>query len=134
MARATKSRRYALGKRAEAQKENREAILRAARALVAQRGAHAVSLDDVAERAGLGRTTIFEQFGSKKGLLTALEDDATQRAGGETLFAALSSGDAVRAIEAILTDGLAIWGRERAVFRRLFGDPALRDVWREKEK
>src|ERR1700719_4261619 len=44
---------------------NRERILCAARRLFAERGAGCVSMDEVAEAAGVGKGTLFRRFGSR---------------------------------------------------------------------
>ena len=67
------ARRYKLGKRAESAAETRARIVEAARALFEETGFHQVSVDAVAARAKVGRTTVFEQFGSKRKLLQAVQ-------------------------------------------------------------
>ena len=54
---------------------NRELLLATARRLVAEVGAEALSMDQLADAAGLGKGTIFRRFGSKAGLFQALLDD-----------------------------------------------------------
>ncbi|MET7768986.1 helix-turn-helix domain-containing protein [Nocardia sp. NPDC005366] len=51
---------------------NRRAILDATRALLAEHGAEAVTMDRVAAAAGVGKGTIFHRFGSRTGLLHEL--------------------------------------------------------------
>jgi AcrR family transcriptional regulator len=51
---------------------NRERILCAARRLFEQRGAACVSMDDVAEEAGVGKGTLFRRFGSRAALAGAV--------------------------------------------------------------
>jgi AcrR family transcriptional regulator len=57
---------------------NRERILCAARRLFAERGAGCVSMDEVAERAGVGKGTLFRRFGSRAALAQAVlsEDES----------------------------------------------------------
>ncbi|WP_407688112.1 TetR/AcrR family transcriptional regulator [Mycobacterium sp. HUMS_1102779] len=62
---------------------NRALLLDAARRLVAARGADAVTMDDVAAAAGVGKGTLFRRFGSRAGLMMVLLDEderATQQA------------------------------------------------------
>ena len=54
---------------------NRRRALEAARRLVAERGADAVTMDDVAAAAGVGKGTLYRRFGDRHGLLLALLDD-----------------------------------------------------------
>jgi AcrR family transcriptional regulator len=51
---------------------NRERILCAARRLFDERGAGCVSMDDVAEAAGVGKGTLFRRFGSRASLAAAV--------------------------------------------------------------
>src|SRR5689334_6035334 len=54
---------------------NREAILCAAQRLVSERGVDAVTMDEVACAASVGKGTLFRRFGDRNGLLRALLDD-----------------------------------------------------------
>lgn len=51
---------------------NRERILCAARRLFEERGAGCVSMDEVAEAAGVGKGTLFRRFGSRSALAAAV--------------------------------------------------------------
>ncbi len=51
---------------------NREALLAAADALIAQCGVDAVTMDAVASRAGVGKGTVFRRFESREGLMAAV--------------------------------------------------------------
>ncbi|MFE5508359.1 TetR/AcrR family transcriptional regulator [Amycolatopsis japonica] len=53
---------------------NRAAILDAAASLFAEHGVEAVSMDQVAAAAGVGKGTLFRRFGDKAGLAVALLD------------------------------------------------------------
>ncbi|EUA33870.1 bacterial regulatory s, tetR family protein [Mycobacterium xenopi 3993] len=54
---------------------NRALLLDAARRLIGERGAEAVTTDDIAAAAGVGKGTVFRRFGSRAGLMMALLDD-----------------------------------------------------------
>ncbi|ADG79569.1 Transcriptional regulator, TetR family OS=Tsukamurella paurometabola (strain ATCC 8368 / DSM/ CCUG 35730 / CIP 100753 / JCM 10117 / KCTC 9821 / NBRC 16120/ NCIMB 702349 / NCTC 13040) OX=521096 GN=Tpau_2973 PE=4 SV=1 [Tsukamurella paurometabola] len=53
---------------------NRELLIDAAQRLFAEHGVDAVSMDAVAQAAGVGKGTVFRRFGSRAGLLQALLD------------------------------------------------------------
>ena len=53
---------------------NRAAVLDAAARLFAEHGVEAVSMDQVAAEAGVGKGTLYRRFGDKSGLATALLD------------------------------------------------------------
>jgi AcrR family transcriptional regulator len=54
---------------------NRALLLDAARTLIAERGADAVTTDDIAAAAGVGKGTLFRRFGSRAGLMIVLLDE-----------------------------------------------------------
>jgi AcrR family transcriptional regulator len=54
---------------------NRAKILTAARRLFSERGVEQVSMDDVAQAAGVGKGTLFRRFGDRAGLALALLDE-----------------------------------------------------------
>ncbi len=54
---------------------NRQRILTAARRLFAENGVEAVSLEEVARAAGVGKATLFRRFGDRQSLFLALLDD-----------------------------------------------------------
>ena len=65
------ARNYELGERAKGMEQTRRRILDAAWNLTAAAGFDPVSVDDIAADAGVGRATIFRQFGSKTDLYEA---------------------------------------------------------------
>lgn len=54
---------------------NREHLLAVAREMIAEDGAGKLTMDGLAERAGLGKGTVFRRFGTRAGIFTALLDD-----------------------------------------------------------
>jgi AcrR family transcriptional regulator len=62
------------GERADAAR-NRLHLLGAAREMLAKQGADTLTMDGLAERAGLGKGTVFRRFGTRAGIFQALLDD-----------------------------------------------------------
>jgi AcrR family transcriptional regulator len=54
---------------------NRRRLLAAARDMLAEQGADKLTMDGLAERAGLGKGTVFRRFGTRAGIFAALLDD-----------------------------------------------------------
>jgi AcrR family transcriptional regulator len=54
---------------------NRRLLLATARAMLADQGADTLTMDGLAERAGLGKGTVFRRFGTRAGIFAALLDD-----------------------------------------------------------
>jgi AcrR family transcriptional regulator len=67
----------------------REHVLQVARALIAERGNAAITLVDVAARAGLSRQTLYLLFGSRAGLLLAMVEDLDASSAGPQRLASV---------------------------------------------
>jgi AcrR family transcriptional regulator len=90
---------------------NRALLLDAAHRLVAERGADAVTMDDVAAAAGVGKGTLFRRFGSRAGLMMVLLDEDEQASQRAFLFGPPPLGP-----DAPPMDRLVAFGRERLRF------------------
>ena len=90
---------------------NRALLLRAARTLVAERGADAVTMDDVAAAAGVGKGTLFRRFGSRAGLMMVLLDEDERASQQAFLFGPPPLGPDAPAL-----DRLVAFGRDRIRF------------------
>jgi AcrR family transcriptional regulator len=90
---------------------NRALLLEAARGLVAERGADAVTMDDVAAAAGVGKGTLFRRFGSRAGLMMVLLDEDERASQQAFLFGPPPLGP-----DAPPLDRLVAFGRERIRF------------------
>lgn len=113
MSEAAAGRLYRLGRRREQVESNRRRIIEAARELFAEDGFHGVGLEEVARRAGVGRKTIYNQFGSKRDLFQAVVDDLGERGGvGEFMAEAFAEADAGAAIDRVIEGCTALWEAE----------------------
>ncbi|EFG74040.1 transcriptional regulator, TetR family [Mycobacterium parascrofulaceum ATCC BAA-614] len=90
---------------------NRALLLQAARNLIAERGADAVTMDDVAAAAGVGKGTLFRRFGSRAGLMLVLLDEEERASQQAFLFGPPPLGP-----DAPPLDRLVAFGRERIRF------------------
>lgn len=108
---------------------NRTLLLDAARRLVAERGADAVTMDDVATAAGVGKGTLFRRFGSRSGLMLVLLDEDEKAEQRAFMFGPPPLGP-----DAPPLDRLIAYGRERlqfvwnhfALLSDVSRDPAMR--------
>ncbi|OSZ65199.1 hypothetical protein CAP40_14080 [Sphingomonas sp. IBVSS2] len=73
------SRPYATEKRDAKAAETRARLVAAALAILREPGGHLLSLDAVAKAAGVTRLTVYNQFGSRNGLLEAAFDAVAER-------------------------------------------------------
>jgi AcrR family transcriptional regulator len=90
---------------------NRALLLNAARRLIAERGADAVSMDDIAAAAGVGKGTVFRRFGSRAGLMMVLLDEDERASQQAFLFGPPPLGP-----DAPPLDRLLAFGRDRLRF------------------
>ena len=90
---------------------NRALLLDAARRLIAERGADAVSMDDIAAAAGVGKGTVFRRFGSRAGLMMVLLDEDERVSQQAFLFGPPPLGP-----DAPPLDRLLAFGRDRLRF------------------
>src|ERR1700679_3963470 len=90
---------------------NRALLLEAARSLVDKRGADAVTMDDIAAEAGVGKGTVFRRFGSRAGLMMVLLDEDEQINQQAFMF-----GPAPLGPDAPPLDRLVAFGRARLRF------------------
>ena len=110
-------RTYRLGRRREAVDRTRSTILAAARDLVTELGPES-SVGKVAERAGVSRITVYNQFGSKARLLEALTADARPT---DARSAAEHGPDALARLKSRISQACAIWAADPALYRQLQG-------------
>ncbi len=90
---------------------NRALLLEAARRLVDQRGAEAVTTDDIAAAAGVGKGTLFRRFGSRAGLMVVLLDEDEKAQQQAILFGPPPLGPGAPPLQRLLA-----YGRERLKF------------------
>jgi AcrR family transcriptional regulator len=90
---------------------NRVLLLDAARRLIADRGAEAVSMDDIATAAGVGKGTLFRRFGSRAGLMLVLLDEDEKAEQAAFMFGPPPLGPGAPPLERLLA-----YGRERLQF------------------
>lgn len=110
----------------------RRTILDAARELVASAGGAGLTIQGLAERAAVSRPTVYEQFGSRRGVIEALIADAEQRGGVRAAIQAADHPDAGQAVVAWLTWAARFWAAEHkvlgAAFALAMSDPEMRGV------
>jgi AcrR family transcriptional regulator len=90
---------------------NRGLLLEAARRLIAERGADAVTTDDIAAAAGVGKGTLFRRFGSRAGLMIVLLDEDEKAQQQAFMFGPPPLGPGAPALDRLLA-----YGRERLQF------------------
>lgn len=116
-----KKRSYASERRRTQSDNTRRKLLAAARRrLMSRRGLEHFSLEAVAQHAKVTRLTIYNQFGSRLGLLEAVYDDLAAR--GEIasrMAAAFRRDDPEACLDAIVDAFVEFWNSQRVLLRRL---------------
>ena len=107
--------------RGDATAATRRDIIDAARELLATRQWQQFTVEGVAGRAGVTRVTVYNQVGSKRGLLDAVLADLTERAGMDLLLTDTEHLSAAEACAAIVRRTCLFWHAERRLLRPLFG-------------
>lgn len=99
---------------------NRERLLLAARDLIEQDGAAALTMDRLAEHAGVGKGTVFRRFGSRAGLMLTLLNDSEAAFQARFLFGPAPLGPGAPPL-----DRLIAFGAERIAYVVEYGDLVL---------
>lgn len=99
---------------------NRERLLAAARELILECGVESLTMDRLAERAGVGKGTVFRRFGSRAGLMLTLLDDSEAAFQARFLFGPPPLGPGAPGL-----DRLIAFGSERIAYVLEFGELVL---------
>jgi AcrR family transcriptional regulator len=112
-------------RRAQSTAATRQAIIAAARDLLAGRDWRRFTLEAVAARAGVTRVTVYNQMGNKYGVLDAVLTELAARGGMDRLVTAGRSRPAPDAFAQAVDRTCRFWHTERAVLRPLSGLAAI---------
>ena len=114
------TRRYTQQARALAADETRRRILDAMRERLREAPSEALSIERVAQDAGVARTTVYVVFGSKAGLFEALGQDLLDRTGFQRIVDAVALPDSRDAVRASLRAAAQVYAAERDVSRTIY--------------
>jgi AcrR family transcriptional regulator len=139
------SRRYVSARRLQTARATRHLILDAARALFVMQGYVATSVEQIAERAGVSKPTVFAAVGNKRALLKELRDVAL--AGDEEPIPApdrpwvqdvLDESDPRRTLQLYAHSHALLAARyadlEEVLHAAAGADDELRDLWQTNER
>jgi AcrR family transcriptional regulator len=115
-----KRRTYVQTSRAASAQATRDRILAAAEASFDRGPLAAVRIDDVARRAGVSRSTVYQLFESRAGLLVALADRLRQQAGFDRLVEASNHPDARESFRRAMRESCRMFAVIPEVTRALF--------------
>ncbi len=86
---------------------NRRLLLATAREMLAEHGADKLTMDGLAERAGLGKGTVFRRFGTRAGIFQALLDHDERDFQQQVLSGPAPLGPGAPALERLIAYGRA---------------------------
>src|ERR1051325_1178629 len=113
-----KRRAYVSSVRSEAAAEKRDRVIEAAAKLLREDASIArFSLDTVAKAAGVTRLTVYNQFGSRRGLLEAVFDDIARQGGLHEIADAMAMPDPLKALDRVVEIFCRFWARDAAIGR-----------------
>ena len=113
------ARSYEQKARAESAAETRGRIIDAVIDQLRKAPAKRVSVDAVARRAGVARSTVYLVFGSRAGLFDAVASEVYERAGYPRLLEAVRVPDPRDTLRGGITAGVHVFAAYRDVFRAL---------------
>ena len=86
---------------------NRRILLATAREMLAEQGADKITMDGLAERAGLGKGTVFRRFGTRAGIFQALLNDDEREFQERVLSGAPPLGPGAAPLDRLIAYGQA---------------------------
>jgi AcrR family transcriptional regulator len=130
---------YRSAKRDSAAEKTRARIIAAARKqLRSAKGLQSLSLESIGAQAGVTRLTVYNQFGSRRGLLEAVFDDVAFRGGLYRLPEAMAEKDPRTALARLIGIFCEFWYFNRRMVGQIMGaavaDPRLERAIRERNE
>lgn len=119
------TRKYQQRLRAESAEETRRRVLDALERRLRDAPTQPVSIEEIATRAGVARSTVYLIFGSRAGLFDALATDLWDRAGLARLTEAVAHPDAREHLRGGLRAGVEIFAALRDAANALFSMSSL---------
>jgi AcrR family transcriptional regulator len=125
------ARAYRARQRSTRAQSTRAKIVGAVRELLAEGAFHAATMDEVAERAGVARATLYQHFRSRLELVDAICETFAASPELAAIRQATHDDDPNTGLDLTIEHGVQFWSRGRAIFDQLYGvtaiDPAARD-------
>ncbi len=107
--------------------ERRQQLIETALKLFAERGLHGVSMDDIADAAGVTKPVLYQHFASKRALFLELLDEVGKTMLGSIAVATTAATSPREQVEAGLGAYFRFVAEHHNSFVLLFGDGSRRD-------
>ena len=112
-------RTYVQQARAEAAAATQRQLIEAARFVLTSGEVPRLEIAEVAERAGIARSTVYLSFGTRSAFLSRILDDSLTRAGFGRLRENINLPDAAEAMDKSLAQAAVMYSADHAVLRRM---------------
>src|SRR5437899_9860249 len=126
------SRAYRTRKRPQRSQQTRERITRAVSELLAEGSFHESTVEEVADRAGIARATLYQHFGSRLDLVDGICDTFAVNPALLAIRETVELPDPEEALAETVSNCVRFWSSEYAIISQLYGvaaiDPAARDL------
>jgi AcrR family transcriptional regulator len=126
------TRAYRTRRRPERTAATRDRIKAAVHELLAEGGFHEATVEEVADRAGVSRATIYQHFGSRLELVDAICETFDANPALLELRKQVELDDPAEALSRTIASTIRFWSSENAVLGQLYGvaaiDPAAQDL------
>lgn len=126
------ARAYRAHRRETRPTQTRDRIMSAVRELLAEGRFHESTVEEVADRAGIARATLYQHFGSRVELVDAICDSFAVNPALLELREGVELDDAEAGLEQTIANTVRFWSSEDAILRQLYGvaaiDPAAQDL------
>jgi AcrR family transcriptional regulator len=123
---------YRTRRRSKRSEETREKIMAAVRELLGEGAFHEATVDEVAERAGVARATLYQHFRSRLDLVDAICDTFDANPALLSIRELVEHPDSDVALAETIANTIRFWSSEDAILSQLYGvvaiDPAARDL------
>ncbi|HEY2777195.1 MAG TPA: TetR/AcrR family transcriptional regulator [Gaiellaceae bacterium] len=126
------ARAYRARGRTKRSEETRERIKTAVRELLAEGAFHESTVEQVADRAGVARATVYQHFRSRLELVDAICETLDQNPALRRIRETVKGPDVDTALTETVAESMRFWSSEDPVLRHLYGvasiDPAAQDL------
>jgi len=123
---------YRTHRRSKRSERTREQIMAAVRELLAEGTFDEATVDEVAERAGIARATLYQHFRSRLDLVDAICDTFDANPALLTIREVVEHPDPDTALANTIANTIRFWSSEDAILAQLYGvvsiDPAARSL------
>ena len=126
------TRAYRAQRRSTRSDATRERIMSAVRELLAEGSFHESTVEEVADRAGIARATLYQHFGSRLDLVDGICDTFAVNPALLAIRETVELPDPEEALAETVSNCVRFWSSEDAILSQLYGvaaiDPAARDL------